>query len=182
MVQLTGPDLATVVLQDRSGSSTDDLVGNYPATLGVAGPGSLDDWLGVNNAGDWVLSVSDNANIDTGTLNAWGLNFLIPGLVSAAPGDGMPQVTRLMPNAPNPFNPRTRISFDLAVGGKVRLGIYDVRGHLVRNLVNESLQAGSHFLNWDGKDDGGRSVSSGVYLYRLEHPTGVQERKMVLVR
>jgi len=48
--------------------------------------------------------------------------------------------------------------------------------------VNENLAAGSHFVRWDGLDDTGRAVSSGVYLYRLEHPAGVQERKMVLVR
>ena len=182
IVQLTGPDTYAVVLHDRSGGGTDDIVGNYPETLEVAGPGELDHFIGENNAGDWVLAITDNASIDTGTLNAWGLNFLIPSLVSGAAEDGMPVVTRLLPNAPNPFNPRTRISFDLAVGGKVQLGIFDVRGHLVRHLVDEDLGAGSHFVRWDGKDDGGRSVASGVYLYRLQHPTGVQERKMVLVR
>ena len=91
-------------------------------------------------------------------------------------------VTRLNPNVPNPFNPMTKISFDLAHSGAVRLGIYDLRGLMVRRLVTENLAAGSHTVRWDGTDDGGRSVSSGVYLYRLESPSGVQERKMVLVR
>ncbi len=181
-VQLLGPGGQVINLHNRSGSSNNDIVGNWPETLTVDGPGSLDDLIGFNNAGTWVLSVVDHVGSDTGTLNSWGLHFLVPGALSAV-GDGrLPVVTRLNPNVPNPFNPMTKISFDLAQGGKVRLGIYDLRGLLVRRLVGESLAAGSHIVRWDGMDGGGRSVSSGVYLYRLESSDGVQERKMVLVR
>lgn len=181
-VQLIGPDSQVINLHNRSGSSSDDIIGNWPLTLTVDGPGSLDDFIGVNNAGAWVLAVSDHVGSDTGTLNSWGLHFLIPGMVSAVDGNQLPMVTRLNPNVPNPFNPMTKISFDLSQSGPVRLGIYDLRGLMVRHLVSENLVAGSHTFRWDGMDDGGRSVSSGVYLYRLESPTGVQERKMVLVR
>ncbi len=181
-VQLIGPDSQVINLHNRSGGSSDDIIGNWPTTLLVDGPGSLDDFIGTSNAGAWVLVVSDHVGSDTGTLNSWGLHFLIPGMVSAVDGSQLPMVTRLNPNVPNPFNPMTKISFDLSQGGAVRLGIYDVRGSLVRRLVGENLTAGSHTVAWDGTDDGGRSVSSGVYLYRLESPTGVQERKMVLVR
>ena len=181
-VQLIGPEGQMITLHNRSGSSNDDIVGNWPATLVVEGPGSLDDFIGYNNAGPWVLVVADHVGSDTGTLNSWGLNFLIPGGVSAVGDSQLPMVTRLNPNVPNPFNPMTKISFDLAHSGAVRLGIYDLRGLMVRRLVTENLAAGSHTVRWDGTDDGGRSVSSGVYLYRLESPSGVQERKMVLVR
>ncbi len=181
-IQLVGPGGQVINLHNRSGSSSDDIVGTYPTTLVVEGPGSLDDFIGTNNAGAWVLAIADHVGSDTGTLNSWGLHFLIPAPVSTVDGSQLPAVTRLNPNVPNPFNPMTKISFDLSRSGPVRLGIYDVRGLLVRQLVSENLTAGSHTVRWNGTDDGGRSVSSGVYLYRLESPTGVQERKMVLVR
>ncbi len=181
-IQLIGPGGQVIHLHNRSGSSNDNIVGNWPLSLVVDGPGDLEDFIGTNNAGAWILAVSDNGGSDTGTLNSWGLHFLIPGMVSAVEDDQLPRVTRLNPNVPNPFNPLTKISFDLSQSGSVRLGVYDVRGSLVRHLVSENLTAGSHTVPWDGTDDGGRSVSSGVYLYRLESPSGVQERKMVLVR
>ncbi len=181
-VNLISPGGQMVTLHNRSGSSSDDIVGNWPATLTVDGPGSLEDFFGSNNAGTWVLVVADHVGSDTGTLNSWGLHFILPGQVSGVGENSLPSITRLNPNVPNPFNPMTKISFDLATGGSVHLGIYDMRGRMVRRLVSENLTAGSHTVRWDGMDDGGRSVSSGVYLYRLESPTGVQERKMVLVR
>jgi len=181
-VRLVGPNGHLINLHDRSGGSSDDLQGNYPLTLTVDGPGSLDDFIGTSNAGTWVLIVADHAGSDTGTLNSWGLHFMVPGQVSGVDDNSLPSVTRLNPNVPNPFNPMTKISFDLADNGDVRLGIYDLRGHMVRKLVSENLTAGSHTIRWDGRDDGGRSVSSGVYLYRLESGATVQERKMVLVR
>ncbi len=181
-IQLISPTGVVVKLQDRSGGSSDDLVGNWPETLEVAGPGSLNDYIGISNAGDWILLVADHVGSDTGVLNSWGLHFIIPGNVSGVDESSLPSVTRLNTNVPNPFNPMTKISFDLAQSGAVRLGIFDLRGRLVRRLVNEQLSAGVHTVRWDGVDDVGRSVSSGVYLYRLESSAGVQERKMVLVR
>jgi subtilisin family serine protease/subtilisin-like proprotein convertase family protein len=181
-VKLYNPDYEPVVLHNASGDGTDDLLGNWPETLDVDGPGNLNDYIGTNNAGTWYLYVSDDASPDAGILNSWGLHFLIPGVVASAEDGSLPRITRLNPNVPNPFNPTTKISFDLAKGGPVKLGIYDLRGMMVRLLVSETLAAGSHTMGWNGLDDGGRSVSSGVYLYRLESPGGIQERKMVLVR
>jgi len=91
-------------------------------------------------------------------------------------------VTRLGPNVPNPFNPRTEISFDLARTGQARLSIFDVRGMLVVNLLDESLPAGAHTAVWDGRDRSGRSVSSGTYFYRLESGSEILARKMLLAR
>jgi len=70
--------------------------------------------------------------------------------------------------APNPFNPRTVLSFDLPEAGPVRLRIYGVDGRLVRTLLEASLDAGPHRASWDGRDAAGRSVASGPYLARLE--------------
>ncbi len=181
-VKLISPDLEQIVLHNRTGSSGDDIQGNWPLTLTVDGPGNLDDLIGLQSGGTWFLFVSDSVGSDTGTLNSWGLHFLLPGVISATDDQPLPRVTRLNPNVPNPFNPNTRISFDLARGGMVQLGIYDLRGMMIRRLVAEKLPAGSHAVPWDGMDGNGRSVSSGVYLYRLQSPEGIRERKMLLVR
>ncbi|MCP4293742.1 MAG: S8 family serine peptidase [bacterium] len=181
-VQLISPTGQIVNLHDRSGGSANDIIGNWPMTLTVDGPGSLNDYIGISNSGTWVLAIADHAGSDTGTLVSWGINFTIPGTVSGVDGEALPAVTRLNPNVPNPFNPMTKISFDLAHNGSVRLGIFNLRGHLVRHLISEEMVAGRHTVRWDGRDDGGRSVSSGVYLYRLESGADIQERKMLLVR
>jgi hypothetical protein len=126
--------------------------------------------------------VTDSASLDTGTLNSWGLNFTLPGSLSPVDDTALPAVTLLRHNVPNPFNPATTIAFSLASGGKTRLSIFDVRGMLVRRLVDETLAAGEHAVRWDGRDGAGRAVGSGTYLYRLETPDVTQEHKMLLVR
>jgi len=85
-------------------------------------------------------------------------------------------------NRPNPFNPATSISFDLPAKTDVKLTIYNVAGKRVRTLVEKELGPGPHTVQWDGRDERGRSVASGVYLYRLEVGDNVMERKAVLIR
>ncbi len=95
----------------------------------------------------------------------------------------LPLVYALEPNYPNPFNPQTQIRFRLPVEGPVALRLYDVLGQKIRTLVEGELRAGVHQAAWDGRDDQGRSVSSGVYFYVLE--AGVQfrqVRKLMLLR
>ncbi len=182
VVLLTGPDGTEVTLHDNTGSGTANLVGNWPADLTVDGPGSLDGYLDKNNKGDWTLQVVDNIPGNEGMLISWGLHFTLAQYVTAVEDGTVPGLMRLGPNVPNPFNPRTEISFDLAGEGQTRLAIFDVRGMLVRQLVNEDLPAGLHTAVWDGKNDSGRAVSSGTYLYRLESGPQVLSRKMQLVR
>ncbi len=73
----------------------------------------------------------------------------------------------LAQNTPNPFNPRTTLRFTLPAAGRARLAVYSVAGQLVRVLADGPMDAGRHGLVWDGLDDAGRSVASGVYLCRL---------------
>jgi len=74
------------------------------------------------------------------------------------------------------------ISFTLPRDGHVRLEIYDIRGRLVRRLFDGVMQAGFKELIWDGRDERGREVSSGIYFYCLKTEKGVLSRKMVLLR
>jgi len=94
----------------------------------------------------------------------------------------LPRVTRLYPNAPNPFNPQTTIYFDLSREGRVNLSIYALDGRRVRQLVRDTYPAGRHSAIWDGRNDKGRRMASGVYLYRLVAPDGSQAREMMLIK
>ncbi len=85
-------------------------------------------------------------------------------------------------NVPNPFNPRTTISFALAHAGRATVRVYDVAGRLVTALVDADLAAGQHEVNWTGSDDAGRPVASGVDLYRIQSGGLVQTKRMALVR
>jgi len=88
----------------------------------------------------------------------------------------------LMHNQPNPFLRATVISYALPARTSVKLRIFDPAGRLVRTLLDGPSEPGLHTLTWDGRDDGGRVVSSGVYLYRLEADRVRDTRKMVLSR
>ncbi len=79
-----------------------------------------------------------------------------------------PEAFALQANYPNPFNPTTTIRYQVAVGAPVRLEIFDVLGQRVRTLIAETQAAGFHRVVWDSRDDGGRAVAAGVYLYRLQ--------------
>jgi beta propeller repeat protein len=87
----------------------------------------------------------------------------------------------LQPSHPNPFNPRTTVSYSVPVPGAVELRVYDVRGSLVRTLVDEAVAAGLHAVTWDGRDDRGASVGSGVYFVRLSSRGDVRTQRVVLL-
>jgi hypothetical protein len=93
-----------------------------------------------------------------------------------------PAVTRLVGNAPNPFNPMTTLYFDLALAGDVSLGVYDVSGRFVKQLAHGPMTAGSHGLRWDGTDSHGHGVAAGVYVARLVAGGSVDTRRMVVVK
>jgi hypothetical protein len=84
--------------------------------------------------------------------------------------------------APNPFNPRTTITFDLPAMSLVRLAIYDPSGRRVRGLVDDMRDAGRNTVNWDGRDDAGRSVATGTYFARIDAGDFHQACKMVLMK
>ena len=90
--------------------------------------------------------------------------------------------TELGANYPNPFYPKTSISYSLKNNSKVILEIYNIKGQKVKTLVNSNVNVGNHKVFWNGKDDSGKAVSSGIYLYRLQAEKYTKIRKMVLMR
>ena len=93
-----------------------------------------------------------------------------------------PVALALAANYPNPFNATTAIRYALPTAGPVHLAIYALNGQQVRTLVQDVEASGLHVARWDGRDDAGRAVASGVYLYRLDATGGVRTGKMTLVR
>ena len=110
------------------------------------------------------------------------LAFEFPYVVENMEDNAPELVTSLNSNYPNPFNPSTTISFDLARSGKARLSVFNVKGQLVKELVDGDLAPGTHRITWNGLDAGGRGVSSGVYFYRLEAGDYVSTRKMLMIK
>ena len=104
-------------------------------------------------------------------------------MAEAAPALAAPPVTlELHANTPNPFNPRTTIRYSLPRVTLVRIVIYDVNGRLVRRLVDGNEPAGERTVTWDGRDDRGAFVGSGVYVYALEADGTRLTRKMSLLK
>jgi hypothetical protein len=89
---------------------------------------------------------------------------------------------RLHGNHPNPFNPSTTIRFSLAQSGYASLKIYDVRGRMIRSLVDDTMPAGDHEIRWDGRTEDGSRAASGVYFMRLAAPGFSEQSKLVLAR
>jgi chitodextrinase len=101
--------------------------------------------------------------------------LLKPALSGALPFE-------LRQNHPNPFNPSTTIRYALPEAARVRLAVYNALGQQVRVLVDAEQEPGAHSAVWDGRDDSGRAVSAGLYLYRLEAGPRQVIRKMLLAR
>ena len=93
-----------------------------------------------------------------------------------------PSVDYLHGNYPNPFNPGTYIEYGIAEDSRVDLSIYDVSGHLVRALTREEMKKGRYRVYWDGKNDDGRLVSSGLYFCKMRTDKHEITRKLVLMR
>jgi hypothetical protein len=94
----------------------------------------------------------------------------------------IPLVNRLHEAAPNPFNPRTQIAFDLARPGQIRLSVYDLRGALVRTLEAGVLPAGRHVRTWDGTNDDGAAMASGTYILTIDAGDFHARQKGVLLK
>ena len=125
-------------------------------------------WTGVSYWDDFSLNA---------VLNAVASVDDDPAHVSAFPTE-----YRLLQNYPNPFNPSTVIEYALPHADPVRLEVFNVLGQKIRTLVNGVQAPGTWRIEWNGKDDIGASVSSGIYLYRLETPSVVLTRKMIMIK
>lgn len=137
--------------------------------------------LNVPVSGWHCIAVWKVGLIDVDKGGAYRLQFT-RGVSPVPDTAALPLANALVDVRPNPFNPRTQVTFDLADPARTRLTIYDLRGALVRRLVDTSLLAGRHVAVWDGCDQVGQAVASGVYVARFEAGATRQTKRMVLVR
>jgi hypothetical protein len=119
--------------------------------------------------------LSDNVSI---------LQNLTNDVTSVDDGAGarLPDEFRLEQNYPNPFNPATSIAYSLDARAHVTIDIYNVLGRKVRTLINDTQPAGSYQVVWDGTDQTGRAVATGLYLYRLQIGERAATKKMILLK
>jgi len=137
--------------------------GVYTVTASAPGYGSL-------SYDDITVAPNQNTTLNF-TLNpASNDNEVIPVTVTA-----------LKANYPNPFNPETTISYDIKDAGKVRLDVYNLKGQLVRTLVDQAQASGRYRIVFDAHDNNGNPLSSGIYLYRLRAANHQSTRKMMLM-
>lgn len=177
------------LLNTGSGESTLFLASDK--TPGQIAVGSMKvDGQGANGAGDLVeftfitqappqstdFQILDGVLVDlTGNIDA--INNIEIGNLKPVPTD-----YALDQNLPNPFNPSTTIKYQLPVSGDATLVIYNLLGQQVRTLVKDNLEAGFHSVLWDGKDELGKQVASGVYIYRLQSGDFSTARRMMLLK
>ena len=200
MVRTRAPEVFTVPqisgITAESASWTIDLDGPEGSVVTLTTDGVLHG-VGVVNANgratvNLAVPVSDQSAL---TLTITGYN-MVPYTATLVVGDGevitpgpepdsepvAPARVALLGNFPNPFNPSTRIVFEVPGEMRVQLSVYDIRGSLVRVLADEVMPSGRQEIPWDGRDTAGRGVASGVYLYRLVTPEANLTGRMLLTK
>lgn len=163
---------------------TFSVVYEWNDSLGVWGDPIDSTYLWMANNIGMVFQVSNYSYDPTSGGYTGFVTYVDPTAVGIEPKPGIriPDQVELFPNYPNPFNPVTHIGFRISDFGLVELRVYDLAGREVATLLNKGLPAGYHTVLWDGKNNLGQEVSSGIYLYRLKTAHGVKVRKMILIR
>jgi hypothetical protein len=130
---------------------------------------------------DRIVSCNQTINfVDNTTIGMPPEQFIITANTSDIINPGVQTKFKLTQNYPNPFNSTTRIKFSLEKASNVNLTVYNLVGQKVRTLVEAKLDLGEYWIAWDGRDDWGMPVSSGIYLYRMKTDNYSELRKMIL--
>ena len=116
------------------------------------------------------------------SFSAFQRGFLSIGSVGIDPDDRIPGEFSLCQNYPNPFNASATIEYSLHYGGPVRLEVFDLLGRRVATLIDGVSSPGAYAIQWQGRDDGGNGVPSGVYFYRLSAGGFVETKRMLLLK
>ena len=136
-------------------------------------------------AGDGPDNRRDNAgeaHIISGRLVAEMLGGAVTAVAALDPAGSQPAKMALQQNYPNPFNGKTTIAYSVLRDGPVDLAVYDMAGRRVSTLVAAHQLPAHYRVGWDGRDDQGRAVASGVYFYRLSADGQTLARRLVLLK
>ena len=156
-------------------------------SAGVTDPMDLELYYFSTSEGEWqLLTIVDE---EEGRVHVRVNEFcylsvrMDPSCTAVADQSGqIPMNFAMHPAYPNPFNPETHVAFDLPRAGQVNLEVYDVRGRRVRQLIDEDLAAGRYAETWDGLDEQGITVASGLYFIRFVCDDYVKTRKVILLK
>ena len=130
--------------------------------------------------GEWTEGTAQPGNLELVT--APGDSNSKPTATSVTDLFGNPAIYELHNNYPNPFNPETNIQFTLPQPSNVKIDVYNITGQLITSLTNNEFNIGTHTVKWNGKDDSGNSVSSGIYLYRMAANNFIEAKRMLLLK
>jgi len=150
------------------GNPAGNWYGNFASQLGINGNISLDPIFCLDDNSNQPFGIHEDSpcsptfNPDCGLIGYGAVSCESTSSVADEYASG--QQARFFSCYPNPFNPRTTLSFNLPVTGLVELRIYSLDGRLVTTLINEVIAAGHHEIRWNGQDDQNRGVASGVFL------------------
>ncbi len=132
---------------------------------------------------DSAFGVFGDINANVIPVNVYNATLVInPPTAISDNKSNLPQKFELFQNYPNPFNPETTIKFSLPKNSKVKLVIYNILGQQITKLTDKDFQAGIHKLKWNGKNNSGIPVASGMYIYRIETKEFINAKKLILIR
>ncbi|HOP06355.1 MAG TPA: T9SS type A sorting domain-containing protein [candidate division Zixibacteria bacterium] len=145
---------------------------------------NLNAFAGMNPNGSWVLMVCDSMSGNDGTLGAWGITLVTDVVLDVESPDQNDPIPgyELSDCYPNPFNPVTTIEYEIPRRSDVVVEIFNALGQKVITLVEEFQSAGRHEISWNGRNDAGEEVSTGIYFYRLRAGDFCRTKKMVLLK
>ncbi|MBK7092287.1 MAG: T9SS type A sorting domain-containing protein [bacterium] len=148
--------------------ATADVISLDSAKFGPAGRFLISDETGANDICPEFVNSPTNADVR------------LP--VQEFDGPVLPEAFSISQNNPNPFNPTTSIDFALPTAAKTKIEVFNILGQKVKTLVDEYLTAGNKRVDWDGTDDRGSAVASGIYLYRMTANDFTETKKMMLMK
>jgi len=156
----------------------------YDTERQVDGPGSLDDYVGLDSYGPWVMHAFDMFPDRVVNWYNWKIEVFGDETTSVADENlsGIPDDFKLLGNYPNPFNSSTAIKFGLPEEAAVKIQIYDTLGRLVRSLLDRTLPAGYHRVIWNGRNNNAEQVASGTYLIRMQTSEKIFDKSMILLK
>ncbi len=132
------------------------------------------EFRGISGRGDNLLLPGKSVTTLVGTIDE--------SIIADIDDEKVPQGYQLYQNYPNPFNPETKIRFQLPENQRVRINIYNLLGQKVKTLVNQPYSQGLHTVQWNGDNDFGEQVASGIYIYRLRSEKFTKSYKCILLR
>jgi hypothetical protein len=158
-----------------------------PPTSGTVDPGDVDN-LNVRirglDVGDttYTAVIAIVSNDPQNPLVTIPVEIYVPPVVGINDPSQSPYTFAISQNYPNPFNPTTTIKYQIPQSSQVTIGVYNLLGQKIRTLVNDNMEAGDHQITWNGTNDAGLQVGSGVYFYRFQAGDFVSIKKMMFLK